>query len=120
MMVGHSGADVGRTAQPDSLLNRDLLKKFGARFWICCGLLLSIFSARAEAPAPPREFWDYLAEFGGDNGELFDPVDLSVAVKVRDDHGDAGNASDAKSAAEAALTGRRDTDAAQAAGDKHP
>jgi len=54
------------------------------KLWLCCGLLLSAFSARAEAPTPPREFWDYLMEFSDDNGEVFDPADLAVIDKVKE------------------------------------
>ena len=50
--------------------------------WLCCGLLLSVFSARAEAPTPPREFWDYLMEFSDTNGEVFDPADLAAIEKI--------------------------------------
>jgi hypothetical protein len=52
------------------------------KLWLCCGLLLSVFSARAEAPTPPREFWDYMMEFSDDNGEVFDPADLAVTEKI--------------------------------------
>ena len=53
------------------------------KLWLCCGLLLSAFSARAEAPTPPREFWDYLMEFGDEQGGLFDPNDLDVTSRVQ-------------------------------------
>lgn len=54
------------------------------KLWLCCGLLLSVFSARAEAPTPPREFWDYLMEFSDDSGDVFDPADLAVIEKVKE------------------------------------
>lgn len=51
--------------------------------WLGCGLALAALSARAEAPPPSREFWDYLIEFGDAGGEVFDPSDLAVAAHVR-------------------------------------
>lgn len=50
--------------------------------WLYVGLVFSAFAARAEAPPPPREFWDYLMEFGDEQGEVFDPVDLAAVAKM--------------------------------------
>lgn len=50
--------------------------------YLLSGLLLSIFSARAEAPAPSQEFWNYFVEFGDAQGELFDPADYAAVVNL--------------------------------------
>lgn len=51
------------------------------RYLMSC-LLLSIFSARAEAPAPSQEFWNYFVEFGDARGELFDPADYAAVSNL--------------------------------------
>lgn len=52
-------------------------------WWLGCSLAITGFSARAEAPPPPAEFWNYLLEFGDANGEVFDPTDLAIAGRVQ-------------------------------------
>lgn len=41
----------------------------------------------AQAPAPSQEFWDYLSEYGDDNGNLLDPLeyDQILSMKESDD-----------------------------------
>lgn len=50
--------------------------------YLLSGLLLSTFSARAEAPVPSQEFWNYFVEFGDTQGELFDPSDYAAVVNL--------------------------------------
>lgn len=77
--------------------------------WLCVGLLFSAVAVRAEAPPPPREFWDYLMEFGDDQGEVFDPADLAAAAKLP------------KSGREQGKSTAAETNAAQQkSGDVHP
>ncbi len=93
---------------------RGYWKKIG----VCCGLALSIFSARAEAPPPPREFWDYLLEFTDESGELFDPADLAAVAKAS---ADKESARDFEQPATPSATTRPDTSHSNAAaGDKQP
>ena len=51
------------------------------RYLLWCLLLLPLWS-RAEVPAPPAAFWDYLEDFGDQDGEVFDPLDLTEAEKI--------------------------------------
>lgn len=53
-------------------------------WWLGCSLALTGFSARAEAPPPPAEFWNYLLEFGDAEGDVFDPNDLALATHVQE------------------------------------
>ncbi|HET8710021.1 MAG TPA: hypothetical protein VFM32_01500 [Spongiibacteraceae bacterium] len=50
--------------------------------YVLSGLLLSAVSARAQAPALSQEFWNYLAEFGDAQGELFDPSDYAAVANI--------------------------------------
>lgn len=50
--------------------------------YVLSGLLLSALSARAEAPAPSQEFWNYFVEFGDAQGELFDPSDYATVANL--------------------------------------
>lgn len=50
--------------------------------YLLSGLLLSALSARADAPAPSQEFWNYFAEFGDARGELFDPSDYAAIANL--------------------------------------
>ncbi|MFT3930055.1 MAG: hypothetical protein QM709_07125 [Spongiibacteraceae bacterium] len=50
--------------------------------YLLSGLLLSTFSARAEAPALSQEFWNYFVEFGDAQGELFDPSDYAAVANL--------------------------------------
>lgn len=52
--------------------------------YVLSGLLLSTFSARAEAPVPSQEFWNYFVEFGDAQGELFDPSDYAAVANLPD------------------------------------
>ncbi len=52
--------------------------------YLLSSVLLSIFSARAEAPAPSQEFWNYFVEFGDAQGELFDPTDYAAVANLPD------------------------------------
>lgn len=45
-------------------------------------LLLASSALAAEPGPPPREFWLYYAEFGGERGELLDPLDYSEASRL--------------------------------------
>ena len=50
--------------------------------FLLSGLLLSAFSARAEAPTPSQEFWNYFVEFSDVHGELFDPSDYAAVANI--------------------------------------
>lgn len=98
--------------------SRRFWKKFGVCCGVFCGLALSIFSARAETPPPPREFWDYLLEFTDESGELFDPADLAAVAKAS---ADKESARDFEQPATPSATTRPDTSHSNAAaGDKQP
>src|SRR5690606_11997102 len=45
-------------------------------------LVLPVALAYGDTPAPPAAFWDYLAEFSDDNGQVFDPLDLTDAEQL--------------------------------------
>jgi len=45
-------------------------------------LVLPVALAYGDTPAPPAAFWDYLAEFGDDTGQVFDPLDLTDAEQL--------------------------------------
>lgn len=51
------------------------------RSLLWCLLLLPLW-ARSDVAPPPAEFWDYLAEFGDKDGDLFDPFDLTEASNI--------------------------------------
>ena len=51
------------------------------RLLLWCLLLVPLF-ARGDVPPPPPEFWDYLADFGDQDGDVFDPLDLTEAQQV--------------------------------------
>ncbi len=56
--------------------------------YVLSGLLLSAFAilktevARAAAPAPSQEFWNYLVEFGDAQGAVFDPTDFASVAEM--------------------------------------
>jgi hypothetical protein len=38
----------------------------------------------AQAPTPPPEFWDYLSEYGDENGELLDPLEYDQILSMKE------------------------------------
>lgn len=52
-----------------------------------CGAIFIATPVIAQAPTPPSEFWDYLAEYGDENGKLLDPLeyDQILSMKENDD-----------------------------------
>ena len=52
------------------------------RILMWCALWVAL-AARADTPSPPAAFWEYMAEFEDQDGEVFDPIDLSEAEKVQ-------------------------------------
>lgn len=54
------------------------------------GFALLAWIIPAWADAPPAEFWQYLLEYGNDQGEVLDPLDLDT-VSHMDDKADAAS-----------------------------
>lgn len=53
------------------------------RCWLC--LLWLILPVMAYATAPSQEFWDYMADFSDENGEVIDPLELDEAISTKED-----------------------------------
>jgi hypothetical protein len=48
------------------------------------GAMLVAVPVIAQAPAPSQEFWDYLAEYGDDNGDVIDPLEYDEILSMKD------------------------------------
>jgi hypothetical protein len=55
-----------------------------ARFYCLVALLVAI-PALALAPSPAKEFWDYVEEFGDQNGNVVDPLEFDQIVNLKND-----------------------------------
>ncbi|HAG93263.1 MAG: hypothetical protein CMK83_25435 [Pseudomonadales bacterium] len=53
------------------------------RAWLLGYALLFAAFARADATPLPEAFWNYFIEYGDQQGELFDPVDLAESEQVK-------------------------------------
>jgi len=51
------------------------------KYLLWCLLLLPLW-AKGDVEAPPAAFWDYLEDFGDQEGDVFDPLDLTEAAKI--------------------------------------
>ncbi|MBA54119.1 MAG: hypothetical protein CMK89_06640 [Pseudomonadales bacterium] len=47
------------------------------RFWLLGYALLFAAAAQADTAKVPEAFWDYFIEYGDQQGEVFDPLDLA-------------------------------------------
>ncbi len=56
------------------------------------GTLLIAGSVVAQAPAPSQEFWDYLTEYGDENGNVLDPLEYDQILSMKES--DHANSSD--------------------------
>jgi len=52
------------------------------------GAMLIAVTAIADTSAPSQEFWEYMAEFGDDNGDILDPLEYDQIIGMKD--GDLG------------------------------
>jgi hypothetical protein len=41
----------------------------------------------AEGSAPSREFWEYVMEYGDDNGDVLDPLEYDQILSMNDEKG---------------------------------
>lgn len=62
------------------------------------GALLIATPVVAQAPTPPQEFWDYLTEYGDDDGDLLDPLEYDQILSMKESED--ANAKDAPIASE--------------------
>ena len=51
---------------------------------LSAGFALLAWILPAWADAPPPEFWQYLLEYGNDQGEVLDPLDLDTVSHMDD------------------------------------
>lgn len=51
--------------------------------WRCLAVAVLMCSLEATA-APTQEFWEYMADFSDDNGEVLDPLELDEIVAARE------------------------------------
>ena len=58
---------------PSFLVNRTGSR----RLWLLGYALLFAAAAQADATQVPEAFWDYFIEYGDQQGEVFDPLDLA-------------------------------------------
>ncbi|RYY02982.1 MAG: hypothetical protein EOO53_09860 [Gammaproteobacteria bacterium] len=77
------------------------------QIYVVASMLMAL-TAIAETPTPPKEFWDYVEEFGDDKGNVLDPLDYDEILNLKEnqeapavgampkDNPDAQNASNAK------------------------
>ncbi len=52
------------------------------KYWLLWYALIFSVAAQAETTPLPTEFWDYFIEYGDQQGDLFDPLDLAEADQV--------------------------------------
>lgn len=57
------------------------MREWQWRHLVWCLLLVPLW-ARSDVPTPPAAFWDYLEDFGDQEGDVFDPLDLTEAEKI--------------------------------------
>lgn len=66
-----------------------------SRMWLFWSALIIASLVRADVTSPPAGFWDYFIEYGDQQGELFDPLDLAdVEHIVADKETDTGLGAD--------------------------
>lgn len=53
------------------------------RFWLFWYALLFTAVAQADSAPLPEAFWDYFIEFGDQQGEVFDPMDLAESEQLQ-------------------------------------
>jgi len=62
-----------------------MLKSFAFSPRLCfLGAVLISLPVVAQAPTPPQEFWDYLSEYGDDNGEVLDPLEYDQILSMKE------------------------------------
>lgn len=58
--------------------------------WLCSprvyfvGAILIASPAIANAPVPSQEFWEYMAEYGDDNGDVLDPLEYDQILSMKE------------------------------------
>lgn len=57
-------------------------KQLLSRLWLFWSALIIASLVRADVTPPPAGFWDYFIEYGDQQGELFDPLDLADAEQI--------------------------------------
>jgi hypothetical protein len=50
---------------------------------IFLGLFFFALPVLAETKAPPQDFWDYMQDFGDDNGDVLDPMEYDQLLSMR-------------------------------------
>lgn len=56
---------------------------FSPRFCFIGAVLIAL-PVVAQAPTPSKEFWDYVTEYGDDNGEVLDPLEYEQMLSIKD------------------------------------
>lgn len=51
------------------------------------GAALIALPVVAQAPTPSQEFWDYIAEYGDDNGDVLDPLEYDQILGMKEGEG---------------------------------
>lgn len=54
------------------------------RYWLW---LLLLVPPIVQAAAPSQEFWEYMADYSDENGEVLDPLELEEAIAAREQGG---------------------------------
>lgn len=52
------------------------------RLWLLGYALMFAAAAQADAAKVPEAFWDYFIEYGDQQGEVFDPLDLAETERA--------------------------------------
>jgi len=55
------------------------------KYW--CWWLLLFVSPAVYAAAPSQEFWEYMADYSDENGEVLDPLELDEAIAAKEQGG---------------------------------
>jgi hypothetical protein len=59
-----------------------LLSDFRSSYFI--GVILLSVPVFADSPKPSQEFWEYMAEYGDDNGNVLDPLEYDQILSLKD------------------------------------
>jgi hypothetical protein len=56
---------------------------FSSRLYFVGAVLIAV-PVIADAPTPSQEFWEYMAEYGDDNGDVLDPLEFDQIIGMKE------------------------------------